>query len=533
MKKSIIILAALLCLSIIFSAASAFQTEQDQLPDISSFFNKGDSGPKMSVQALTLNSVEIYGDAGTDVQPVLDMLAGTKLELASQPGETSRFSLDLSLPDVQLLTLSVQSGTPYYVGSNFLGENMYMVYPEDEFEEKLTTAFYHIIEQVSEDNSNLPPLDEVLAAIKAIKQGKANIAAGGAFQGIQNISLTEEINTSAFMELFGELMTRIGQAEPSAEIAYRYADFPAETYTYEWPAEATLPKPAAAAAAMSGTFYGEDIIKFVDCLKQFLSDNPELADAVNQIIIAAVKQSDPEAEIPEGTDVLPELVGSLQESAQGLENYYLSLKLDNDESGVITMITIEIGQPSEIGNQGIRITVIPASDYPMTAVDAAADMFAGEYSMPLFRTLYVLNSDDLSTGLNFILAPDPETKVEYAQHTSKTENLFGSFNTDTVADYVYLSGPDANYSGHASILTTAETNLFDGENESTMITYTHQTNGSPVFSVSFTADEKTEEALPILTPADAVHASDMTAEDYDDLAGTIFLQIMQIMMNFM
>ena len=38
---------------------------------------------------------------------------------------------------------------------------------------------------------------------------------------------------------------------------------------------------------------------------------------------------------------------------------------------------------------------------------------------------------------------------------------------------------------------------------------------------------------PTLTPADAIHASDMTETDYDDLAGTIFMQLMMIVMNFM
>ena len=92
-------------------------------------------------QTLSVNSIEINGVADQDTQAVLNMLSGAKLEYSSQLGESPRYSLDLSLPDTPILTYSLQRGTPYYVGSNFFGESTYMIYPEDEFEEKLVTAF--------------------------------------------------------------------------------------------------------------------------------------------------------------------------------------------------------------------------------------------------------------------------------------------------------------------------------------------------------------------------------------------------------
>ncbi len=533
MKKSIIILAVIFCLSIIISAAAAFQAQQDQLPDISSFFNTESGTSGRSVQSITLNSIQFYGQDESGMQDVLDTLSGAKMEYSSQPGDTPRYSFELSLPDTQILTYSLQSGTPYYASSNFLGENTYMIYKEDEFEEKLVIAFYNLLEKITDDPSSLPDPDQLLAAIKAIKAGNVSVNMSASLAGFQGLSLPQEIDSSAFMEVIGDLMTRFTQAEATSGIGYRFTDFDPESLVFEWPAAENLPKIQASASAMTGTLYGGDLIKLLASLKQFLTDNPELTDTLNQTVIETMNQINPEMGIPEGADIVNELVSSLQESAQGIENYYLTIKIDNNEYGAPVLITIEIGQPSENGNQGIRMTIIPASDYPVSAVDVAIDMIAGEYDMPLVRSIFVSDSDNGSSGLNFLLAPAYDTRLEYVHHTNTTENVFGSRNTDTVIDYYYLAAPDTNYSGHASILKTAETNKFGGENESTQISYTHQSDGTPVFSVTFTADNKTEEELPILTPADAVRASDMTAEDYDDLAGIVFMQVMQIMINFM
>ncbi len=533
MKKPIIILTIFLCVLLAFSAAAAFQSEQDQLPDIGSFFNSGNDEPERNVYSFTLNSLELYGEDDPDTQAALDMLSGAKIEYASQPGDSPQYYFEISLPDTQILTYSLQSGTPYYASSNFLGDQTYMIYKEDEFEEKLVTAFYALLEKVSDDTSNLPDLDELLAAIKAIKDGNISVNMSSSMAGFQDLSLPQEIDSSAFTELMGDLMTRFDQAEPASEIYYRYPELDPESFSFEWPAAENLPEIQEAASAMTGTFYGEDLIKFIDCLQQFLIDNPELADTLNQVVVQSLNQSNPEMGIPEGTDVLTELIGSLKESVQGLESYYFIIKMDNNEQGSPVMITAEIGQPSEEGSQGIQLTIIPASDYPVSAVDAALDMFAGEQSMPLFRSIFVSDNENESSGLNFLLAPSYGTKLEYVHHTNTTENVFGSQNTDTVIDYVYQSSPDTDHAGHASILQTAEANMFDGDNASTQISYTHQTDGDPVFSVTLTTEDRTEEALPILTPVDAVHASDMTDDDYDDLAGTIFMQLMQIMMPFM
>ena len=524
MKKSLFILAALLCLALLCTAAGA------QLPDISSITNTDTSGRNLSTQSLTLESIQLYGEIDPSTQAVLDMLAGATLEYSAQTGESPRYFFELSLPDTEILSYSLQRGTPYYVGSNFLGENIYMINDEDEFEEKLVTAFYSLLEKVSDDTSGLPDLDQILSVIKAIRGGQVQVLPASAMQGL---SLTQEINPSAFMPLVGDLMTRIAPADPTAAIAYRYTDFDLTNSAFIWPKVADLPEISASASAMSGTFYGTDLIKFLDCLPQFFNDNPELTDMLNQVIVESLNRSNPEMGIPEGTDVLTELVSSAQESTQGIENYYLTFKIDNSESGSPALITIEIGQPSEGVNQGVRMTLIPAAENPQNALDMALDIFAGEESMPMFRGLFVSNADDESSTLNFLFAPSYDMQFEYLMNSTSTENVFGSRNSDTKFDYVYIGSPDGNISGHGVILSTAESNTFDGEDHSTQISYTHEMNETPVFSVTVTANDKTEEALPALTPDDAVAASGMTAEDYDDLASTVFMQLMELMMNFM
>ena len=87
--------------------------------------------------------------------------------------------------------------------------------------------------------------------------------------------------------------------------------------------------------------------------------------------------------------------------------------------------------------------------------------------------------------------------------------------------------------GTINAVKTSVPNNYDGNDVFTQITYEMSMQGEPMFAADITVEAVSSDALPALTPADAIHASDMTETDYDDLAGTIFMQLMMIVMNFM
>ena len=477
---------------------------------------------ELRTSTITLDSITLYGDVDESTQAVLDMLSGTKISFASQDSEPARSLFELTMQDSPLFSFALQSGTPHYVSSNFLGDETYMIYPEDEFAEKLVTAFYNMMEKVSDDTSGLPDLDEVLATIKSIREGAMGIAPA---QLTENFNFTQEINPTALMAPVMDVMTRFVSAEPTENIAYRYTDFDPEEFEFEWPAEVMLPEITQASSATTGMFFGDDIIALLDCLPQFLADNPELADALNQVTIETMAKTDPTMEIPEGTDVLGELINSLRESSQSLEDIYLNLKIDNDAYGSPVLITAEIGKPQDDVNSGLILTIMPVTGYPQTAIEIAGDVFQNDMTVPLFRMLS--NSEDGQSSLNFRYADPNNTTMEFALYRNEQENGDSLVTNTTI--YFDASG----MFGTIEAVKTSVPNSYGSMDVFTQVTYDQSMMGEPMFSAAFTVEAVSDDPLPVLTPADAVHASDMTEADYDDLAGTIFLQIMMITMNFM
>ena len=477
---------------------------------------------ELRTRTFTLDSVTLYGEVDESTQSVLDMISGTSISFVTQEGEASRSSFALTMKDNPLFTFSLQPGTPYYISSNFLGDETFMIYKEDEFAEKLVTAFYGLMEKVSDDTSGLPDLDEVLTTIKSIRNGEMSVAPA---ELTGSFNLTQEVDPSALMGPVMDIMTRFVSAEPTEGIAYRYTDYDPETLEYEWPAEAMLPEVPVAASATTAMFFGEDIIAFLDCLPQFLADNPELAEALNQVTIEAMAKTNPGTEIPEGTNVLGELVNSLRESSKSLEDYYLNLKIDNNTYGSPVFITAEIGKPQDDVNNGLILTIMTVNDYPQTVVEIAGDAFQNEDTIPLFRMLS--NSEDGRSSLNFRYADPNDTTMEYAQYRNEYES------GDNKVAETTINFDFSGMSGTISAVKTSVPNNFDGVDVYTQGTYDQSMMGQPMLSADFSAEVTSGDPLPALTPADAVHASDMTEEDFDNLASTFFMQLMSIAMNFM
>ena len=492
-------------------------------PDINIVPNPVASGEgELRTKSVTLDSITLYNEVDESTQQVLDMLSGTKISVASQGGDASRTIFELAMQGSPLFNLDVQSGTPLYISSNYFGGQTYMIYPEDEFAEKLITAFYNLMEKVSDEPTNLPDLDEVLAIVKSIRSGNTAFGPG---QLSVNFEFSQEVDPTALMAPVMDVMSRFVSAEPTENISYRYTDFDPETLEFEWPAEAVLPEITQAASATTGMFFGEDIITFLDSLPQFLADNPELADALNQVIIQAMNQTNPASEIPEGTDVLGDMIKSLRESSQSLEDFYLNLKIDNDEYGSPVLITAEIGKPQDDVNSGLILTIMPVIKYPQSVIEIAGDAFQNDTTIPLFRLLS--NSEEGNSSLNFRYADPNDTAIELAQYRTEHDN--GSDQVAETTIYFDFSG----MFGTINAVKTSVPNNYDGNDVFTQMTYEMSMQGEPMFAADITVEAVSSDALPALTPADAIHASDMTETDYDDLAGTIFMQLMMIVMNFM
>ena len=321
------------------------------------------------------------------------------------------------------------------------------------------------------------------------------------------------------------VMTRFRSAEPTQGIGYRFADFDAATLEYEWPEAASLPAVSEADSATAGTFTGKDLLDLLDALPVFLSDNPELSEALNGAIIQVIQRTQPGTEIPAGTDVLSELIQSMKESVQKSPDTYVMLKIDNDRYGSPALITAEIGKPDGDANSGAIITVLPVSSYPESVLDFAVDAFYGDERMPIFRLLSV-SSPEESFRLNGRFAdPGSSDGVEFA--------LVSLTDSDTTEEHTVLRFTVAGQYGTLTIDQTPLTNAFGGKDTTSLLVYEHAMGNQPLFGFTMTSEAKDTEALPELTPDDAVRASDMTAADYDDCAGNIFLQLMNVIMAFM
>ena len=418
---------------------------------------------------LTLDSIRIYGLEDPYIRKILDKLEGMRFRSVTQSGN-SRSGFSFSMQNKDILTYELQNGTPYYVKSNFLGENTYMILPEDRFEENLVSAFYDLVEQVSDDTSQLPPKEEVITMIGTFRD---TISGGTAGLPPVSLELTQQVDPTALMGVVMNVMTRFRSAEPTQGIGYRFADFDAATLEYEWPEAASLPAVSEADSATAGTFTGKDLLDLLDALPVFLSDNPELSEALNGAIIQVIQRAQPGTEIPAGTDVLSELIQSMKESVQKSPDTYVTLKIDNDRYGAPALITAEIGKPDGDANSGAIITIMPVSGSQESVLDFAIDAFHGDERLPIFRLLSV-SSPDKSFSLNARFAdPDSSDGVEFAL-VSRTDSI-------TEAEHTTFSFTAAGQRGDMTIDQTPLPNAFGGKDTTSLIVYEHTASGQQVF----------------------------------------------------
>lgn len=482
-------------------------------------------------RSLTLNTISIYGSSDASVRSILDKLEGMSFTSKSQAGENPRSQFRITMQGKDVLTYDLQNGTPYYVSSNFLGSSTYMIYPEDEFEEKLVSAFYDLISKVSDDSSQLPPKEDVLAMIKTVRETLSN----GSIQELQptSLNLTQEVDPSALMGVMMSVMTRFVSADPTEGIGYRYTDLDNAALEYEWPDAAALPAVSEAVSATQGTFTGQDLLDLCDALPQFLADNPELADAINTVAVQAVQRTNPTAGIPDDADFLNELISSLKESAQKSPDTYVTLKIDNDQYGAPVLITVEIGKPENGVNTGGIITVQQVSDYPVNAIDIAVDAFQGDEKLPVLRLVNVNDNSSYNgtSRLNFAFN-DPSTNRISFEIASDTQR-YGGNNSAAMEEHTTVQFTFSEQRGNLKIDKLPAPNAFGGNDFTSLIAYEHSMGSQPLFGLTMTAEARSGEMLPELTPADAAAAADLTSADYEEAAGNIFLQLMNLIMMFM
>lgn len=470
---------------------------------------------------VKIDSVQITGLEDQESRRILNLLEGLKLDYFSLDEAPSRFGFNVSLSDTSILSYSIQNGSPYYVSSSFLGNNTYMIYDSDQFEEKLVTACYDAMERMSPDStSQLPPLDTVLTAISAYREQKNMTQTG-----MPEITLTEEIDPTALLEWFVSIADRFVPAEPEQMPKYRYTDMAASQAAYQWPKQDLLPAPAAGTSSFTAVFLGEDITGLLDAFIRFFNDNPELAGAVNQAI--AMQIQDSMMEVSDGdyvTAILSELKENLKESLQDLA---ITLKMDMTENGDLCYAWLQLADISGASPSGAELSYI-FTQGDIQVFDFAIDIFAEGETMPLVRELVTGTADGIGKQtINILIGDTTDIFFEYAQTINNLKSGFDASITDTDIDFLL-----SDFSGKLSILSTAAPNEFDSSNTFSQISLRLFYEGMTAASINATIENRAGEPIPLLTPEDAIPASNLTSLNYDQLAVSIFTQVMMLAMSF-
>lgn len=477
---------------------------------------------------LTINSIEIFGSDDSSYA-VLEALAGLRLDFSNQTGEVSQSSCILTYNDYELLNYAFQSGIPYYVNCNYLGTDTYMIYEEDQFEEKLMTALYTYLEQFAgESTSSLPSLDEILEMIGTVRESKKG--QDQTSSGIDYSNLTETLDLSAFSETLDEVTAGFGSVEPGTGISYSYPDIQSSAL-YDWPEVSSLPAIPQAVSATEGTIQGKEITKLLNALPQFFEDNPELKGVINQAVYQQLAENYPEYAESEDEDYVGLLVEELQKNlGTSLDDAYLTIRVDYDEENNPILMSFTLGVTDKGITTGIIMTILKAEDESRKAVEVSMDLFNDTDTLPVMRTVVYSDSkaDSKQNSFNFRLQEIGTNDIEIAV---KSATIITTVGMDfTTSEFNFSAGE---HSGSGTVIQTAYANAFDGKDSDYEITYFHNKSGEPLFSINFRLESKATEPQPILTPDDAVAASGLSEEDYDQLAQTVLMQIMMIAMNFM
>ena len=562
MKKTFTLLLSLICIFSLLSAAAAydspFEKQNNTAPDTQTSFNSIKDGlivsgkspspdsksvyPSDSITAdfnkpqpdefrregsLVIDSIEPLIDADAQMLSAFSAFSGLRFDYAAQNGSVPMTSFNLSLSDYPIFSYALQKTNPYFVNSNFLGENTYMIYEDDKFEEKLVDAVYRMVEK-SGTKSEMPDINEVYAIIQSIRDGSMNVSS---FSMQQSFEFTQEIDPSAFESVLMSLMMRFTEAAPEAENNYFFTDIPQSRKIFSWPEAGTLPAFQKGSSAISGTFSQQDLLNILNALTRFFADNPELSNALNQAILTSLAQSNPEMAQTEDADILAELLSGLKESVTAdLKDFTLIFKMDQDMYGAPVLFSVELINRTDSETTDTIIRFHMTNDLNGSAFEAAVDRVQDQQTLPVIRALFAAPVSENGTSnvkINFRMDDWKESAVEYAQTTE----------SHTTSDMTVISNSDISFDingerGSAAVFTTGFPNDFGGKDETTQITYTHISQGTPLITASLTGESKTTAALPGFTASDAAAVSQMSESDYDSLVSNFFMNILMLTMIF-
>lgn len=570
MNRKSIILVILLCLICTVSAASAYDSFWDRVKETevpaaaktikeglisshNSEIPKVDSPvsktkplvPETTQVDLTdavrtegyfrLESLELAGETDESTAAVLKAFNGLQFNYAAQTGSIPMSSFDISMGQMPVFTYEIQATNPYIISSNLFGAKPILIAPEDQFEEKLAAALYNMIGTMSEDNSNLPDLESIYTVIRSIREASEGSAP---FSMSMEFSFDQELNLSAFESIMMKLMMRLEETDKTTDLDYLYTDIPQWNRKFTWPRVNSLPDFASPVSAITGTFTDSDLLEILNALTKFFADNPEFTEMLNSQIKAGLVRSNPELAKQEDTDFLNELVGNLKESVEtDLKDTWITVTVNQDESGSPTLITVETGKTGQTENDGAIFYFHNTADGPETldnissVVEVAADTIHGQQRRMLFRGL-IINNENYQEGngatVNFLYDDEKDTKFEYYQTTN---SYLASTMTKVTESKINF---DLNGElGYANISGTSKPNRFNGEDTTIDITYEHTSQGKPLFTANFSGVSKNTEPQPGFDTVDVITASEMTDTDYNQLVSGIFGQLMMLMMNFM
>ena len=475
---------------------------------------------------ISVDNIRLFQPESEDTASIEQLLKGLTFISASQKEPVPELSLELSMGGTQVLTYELQSTTPYYVRTNFFGDDTYMIYPEDKFEEKIAEALYGILNELSDTPpDNLPPLEEIYASIQTIRDANDGNMAISEFSSIQ---LTETVDPSAFLPVIESITTRFVPADPLPEDHYLFTDIQDLELAYDWPESQSLPMLPTYANAVTAVFTSEDLLQLVNCLPAFFEANPELAEIISTSIEQQMLKNDPELTIPEGTDLLAQLVDTLRETVQtDLAELVLNLRVDTTQTGSVGLITLEIINDKSSSNPTV-ISYHTTDNEQNKVHEFAVDIISDGNVIPLLRTAAV--SEQSETGansFNLFFTDYGQNKFEAALQADTHINSLNTRFTDTRLRFNLNSEE-----GDLVITETGKGNRFDKEDTLAEITYEHTSQGRPAFNLSLTAAKTISDPLPALTPSDAVSVSEMTQEDYSSLVSNIFMNIMMLAFSF-
>ncbi len=448
--------------------------------------------------SIKVNSVDIFSNDNENITEFIRFLTGLEFKYISQTGDVPMQSAEVYKDNKALFTYSGQLTYPYYVQSNFLGPNTYMIYDEDRFEEKLAASVYEILDQMTEENSDLPDIESVYTMISAMRESSKT---GKSADVSPDISLDSEIDWSAFEIPLLLLMIKFQESAPSSEFTYLYTDFPSWKRVFSWPGPASLPVSPAFTSSVTGTFTNEDILAFINALSQFLSDNPEFAMIMNQQINAGLIRSNPELAEREDVDYLAELIAGLKEAA-GTDpgSRYVVVTIDQDSNGKVMRLTMETGDSSDPQSSDKVFVFQNIKNAEGELTEISVDTVEKSLRKPLFRALLITKA-----------SAETMTKV-----------------SDTVFQYDWNGEK-----GTGKLFISNIPNDFGTDDTASQLEYEHTSQGKPLFAMNVSMDRKTGEAEAGISGSEAVQASQLTEEDYDMIAYQIFMQIMMMTMNLM